>query len=343
MIVNDKEEAHQFMSFNVKVLKMLNLWLDDGNLDELKWRSWKTYSIYIFLLPSLIPLFLEVIFVFTEPEADIVIIFQVILAAVCVAGSMYMTVCFLSNRKTIKVIINSIGNFQKFTKISNTTNNNLIESDKKISFFSKAFMIYTILGMLIYVTAPTLNLSKCEKNKPFYMKNLGIPCGVIVRFRLPFRYDSWPVFHFYVIHQFLTAGMASLVIVNSTVLISGLLRHAVIQLKQLKEDVLNISENDKFIMKDKLKFCVKYHHEIINFIDDINRAFGSQLVVYVTLTSLVISVLGFEILMEQDLFESMRYSMHLSGWFILLYTICLNGQVLKSQLQLITLIGTNAL
>ncbi|XP_022904516.1 odorant receptor 85c-like [Onthophagus taurus] len=319
------ESKYQFMGFTVKVLKMLNIWLNDGEIDELKWRSWKTYSIYIFLIPSVLPLFIELIFIFTEPEADIVIIFQVVLAGVCVAGSMYMTLCFLSNRKGIKEIIKSIELFTKYSDLD------IIAIDLKISFYSKIFIFYTITGILIYVIAPTLHVETCEATKPRYMKEAGIPCGVIVRIRLPYRYDKSPMFEIYVIHQFLTAAMSSLVIVNSTILICGLLRHVELQFKKLFSYIMLISTVKTSKLSETVKFCVEYHHEIIKFVENINLSFGSQLVVHVTLTSLVISILGFEILMEDDLFESVRYGMHLSGWLLLLFTICHFGQNLMDE------------
>lgn len=52
---------------------------------------------------------------------------------------------------------------------------------------------------------------------------------------------------------------------------------------------------------------------------------------HITLTSFVISVLGFEILMVNNLTDSIRFSLHLLGWFVLLFLVCFYGQKLIDE------------
>lgn len=71
---------------------------------------------------------------------------------------------------------------------------------------------------------------------------------------------------------------------------------------------------------------------VCSFVDQINEAFGSQLVMHFTLISLVISVLGFEILIVTHK-ESVMYILHLIGWFVILYNVCHYGQILINEVR----------
>lgn len=55
------------------------------------------------------------------------------------------------------------------------------------------------------------------------------------------------------------------------------------------------------------------------------------MLMHVTLTSVVISVLGFEILVVNNVTDSIRFTLHLLGWFVLLFLICFYGQRLIDQ------------
>ena len=58
------EDGYQYLSFNIKVLKWLNIW-DDGASDKPKWKQWKSYSVLVATLPTAIPIATECIFTFT--------------------------------------------------------------------------------------------------------------------------------------------------------------------------------------------------------------------------------------------------------------------------------------
>lgn len=77
----------------------------------------------------------------------------------------------------------------------------------------------------------------------------------------------------------------------------------------------------------KFKFPSRYMKKV-------NKGFGSLVILHFTLTSFVISVLLFEILMVGNLTDSLRFAMHLLGWFVLLFLICYYGQLLIDEVNI---------
>lgn len=63
------------------------------------------------------------------------------------------------------------------------------------------------------------------------------------------------------------------------------------------------------------------------------RAFSTMLLFYITLTSVVLSVLCFEILMVDAFADSVRFTLHLLGWLIILLSICYNAQLVLDQVR----------
>lgn len=55
------------------------------------------------------------------------------------------------------------------------------------------------------------------------------------------------------------------------------------------------------------------------------------MMLHLTLTSLVISALGFEIIIVHNFSDSLRFTLHLVGWLVLLLLICYYGQVLIDE------------
>lgn len=60
-------------------------------------------------------------------------------------------------------------------------------------------------------------------------------------------------------------------------------------------------------------------------------AFSAMMVVHITVTSFEISILCFEIIMVDSIMDSMRFAMHLFGWLVLLFLVCLFGQGLIDE------------
>ncbi|KAJ3620078.1 hypothetical protein MTP99_004071 [Tenebrio molitor] len=65
--------------------------------------------------------------------------------------------------------------------------------------------------------------------------------------------------------------------------------------------------------------------------DKTNEAFSTMMILHLTLTSLVISALGFEIFIVDNFNDSLRFVLHLLGWLVLLLLICFYGQILIDE------------
>lgn len=194
---------------------------------------------------------------FLDPTIDIVLIIQQVLATSCVNACLYLAVCFYLNRAVIKNLVDSIADFSKYSNI------NLKLVDEKAIFSSKIFFFYNILGVSVYCLFPLFMKESCLKNSPRYLEKYGVPCGVILPLRMPWRYDSDPLFQITAVMQMLTAGLSSIFIVNLTMLVCGLLEHAVHQLGEVRKCVLQISESSPDRMEEAVKFAVKYHCRVI--------------------------------------------------------------------------------
>ncbi|KAI4454802.1 odorant receptor [Holotrichia oblita] len=309
--------SYQFMSFNVTILKLMGLWYEDHRGENDKLRYLKIFIVFLSLSPTLLPLFYEFIAVL------IVYRIQVILAEVCVLGAIYMLICFVRNRSEIKNLVDSIENFNAYSDLD------LKSIDRKATFFSKIIMAYSLSGMVIYTLSPLLSKSTCETTKSQYRIDHGVPCGIIVPIRIPPNSTNT----LWIIDEVINGIVVVLVVVNMTMMVCGLLEHAIHQLKQVRSCILAISQADADEIEDITGFAVEFHIKVIDFIEKLNQYFGSQLVMHFTLTSVVISLLGFEILMVDDNKESVMYALHLIGWLIMLYTICFYGQLLIDEVS----------
>jgi hypothetical protein len=61
--------------------------------------------------------------------------------------------------------------------------------------------------------------------------------------------------------------------------------------------------------------------------------FNKMMLLHVSWTGFVISVLGFEIIMTDDVTEALRFGMHLAGWLGMLYVVCHYGQTLMDEVK----------
>lgn len=56
-----------------------------------------------------------------------------------------------------------------------------------------------------------------------------------------------------------------------------------------------------------------------------------EMLLHVTLTSLILSTLGFIIIFSKNAVDSFRYAVHLSAWLSLLFVLCIYGQQLIDE------------
>lgn len=81
------------------------------------------------------------------------------------------------------------------------------------------------------------------------------------------------------------------------------------------------------------------HNQICFRISEkVNNAFSIMMLVHITWTSFIISVLGFEIIMEPNYWVSLRFIMHLGGWLGMLFLVCFYGQILINKVSFILLL-----
>ncbi|XP_068901819.1 odorant receptor 43a-like [Tenebrio molitor] len=316
---------HIFLSFTVSVLRISNLWPNKDHHVYTKWRLFKDTSLILSLMPCALPILADFVLQLHGDVHNLTSLTENIIALTCIIGMIYMTICFIQKRRLIKKLVAQLDHFTAFSDSSS-----LVETDRKANLYAKVFLFYGIAGNIVYMTMPYLNIDKCRYQREQNMVDLDIPCGLVTRCWFPFKFDYTPVFEIVFVHQFYTCTMVSVVILNLTMLLCGFLMHITNQLKHLRRFIVELKFPEEKLL-EKLHFCVKYHTAIITYSENTNEAFSRMMMLHLTLTSLVISALCFEILIVDNFFDSLRFSLHLLGWLILLLLICYYGQTLIDE------------
>ncbi|XP_060523853.1 odorant receptor 4-like isoform X2 [Cylas formicarius] len=262
----------------------------------------------------------------TESVTSIV---ENVIALICIIGMIYMVVCFARNRKNIHLLLVKINSFKKYGSFGE-----VLEVDEKANLFSKLFIFYGILGNFVYMLMPQLSIQKCQAKRNMQMINDDVPCGLVVRSRFPFKFDYSPMFEIVFVHPIYTCTVVTIVVLVLTMLLCGFLMHVIHQLGHLKKYIAALKdEHPQEKIYAKLAKCIKYHIQIIEYSQELANSFSSMLLFYITLTSIVLSVLCFEIIMVEAFEDSVRFALHLVGWLIILLSVCYYGQQLIDRSQ----------
>lgn len=169
----------------------------------------------------------------------------------------YMALCFIHNRESIKTLVSELHDFEKYG-----TKQQMIETEKRASLYSKIFIIYGVLGNLFYLAVPYIDLDSCIKKKLSVKYSRDIPCGLITRFRVPFKYDEPQLFYPAIAIQLFACLMTTIIVLAITMFLIALLMQIITQLKQLRymlSTLCNNSKDDVNAIKRKLKKCIEYH------------------------------------------------------------------------------------
>nr|XP_022909564.1 odorant receptor 85b-like [Onthophagus taurus] len=291
----------------------------------LKWKQWHSYYIFITLIPVFLPVFAESIDGLSDSDMTMAEEAQVLLANICIFGMFQLGVCFLRNAEKIKRLVDNLDQFKKYSNL------NMLKIDGDAILYSKFFFAYSILGTLIYTFMPFIFVKYCETNKPIRMQKYNIPCGMILPYRLPFPFDKSPIFEIVAIYTAYLASVTTIVIVTITTLVCSIISHVIGHLRELRRHILSIQPGNVPNIKIKVEKIIQYHTAIIEYVNEVNDAFGTQLIAHRTLTSFVISILGFVLITVDNFGEWLRFSMHLFGWLVLIYLVCHYGQTLIDE------------
>ncbi|XP_068912467.1 odorant receptor 4-like [Tenebrio molitor] len=160
----------------------------------------------------------------------------------------------------------------------------------------------------------------------------GIPCGLVVRFLMPFRFDYSPLAELVALYEITICILVTTVIIVITMLICGVLMHTTAQLGHLKGMILEMSSvTDRDVLEGRMRLCVKYHTAIVDYATRADQAFNQMMLLHITWTSFIISILGFEITTTPDYLEAFRFVLHLSGWLGMLFIVCYYGQAIMDE------------
>uniref|UniRef100_A0A6P7GZ74 Uncharacterized protein LOC114344804 n=1 Tax=Diabrotica virgifera virgifera TaxID=50390 RepID=A0A6P7GZ74_DIAVI len=88
------------------------------------------------------------------------------------------------------------------------------------------------------------------------------------------------------------------------------------------------------IRESRVRMCTEYHIAIIRYTKEVFGHFDLLLIVHVSLTSLIMGVLCFQMVFEENASDKLRYFLHLAGWVAVLFLTCYYGQLILTQEEL---------
>ncbi|KAJ8941949.1 hypothetical protein NQ318_013285 [Aromia moschata] len=313
---------HSYLAFTINIFNILNMWPDERR----SCKTLKEYYILVIITLSTFAIVADFVLQLYDDDYSFPSLVESIIGASALCSVIYISICFLVKRREIKRLTDDIGIFEEYLPPSK-----IREAEETAKFYTKLFVLYGIVGNVLYSCLPLLSYGECQKNRSSHMIKYGIPCGPITRYVLPFRHDEFPLAQMVIVEEVFVSTLGTTIVMTLTMLVCGILTHASANLKHLKMLLLDTSHVDGEKITRHTNFCVKYHTAIIDFADRTNDAFSAMMLVHITWTSFIISVLGAEIIMETNYFNALRYTMHLGGWLGMLFLVCFYGQILMDH------------
>lgn len=236
---------------NIKLMRFLNLWPDENKKDSKIGRLLKDISTLFSVFWGLFFISSDFVIQIIKGYDDILDLTENLIAMAPVAGSIYVGICFILNREKVMLLIKDLVVFEEFGAGSK-----MLETERKAAFFTKAFIFYAIIGNVIYMAMPYLNISSCRERRLNSKYSQHIPCELMTRWRLPFRYEDKWYLHVFVCTQLILCLLVSFVILAITMFVVSLLMQLITQLQQLQE----------YLKKDHpVRDCIRYHIAIIEY------------------------------------------------------------------------------
>ncbi|KAL1516578.1 hypothetical protein ABEB36_000476 [Hypothenemus hampei] len=223
----------------------------------------------------------------------------------------------LKNKGVIEKIIKDINIFQKYCP------SNIIQGvDTKFTRLTKFLLIYIILGIFTNAVWKLISIDSCKAERGAKLLKHD-PCGLPSRTYFIFDVSKPEIFWFLFVLGNLCVLHICLVFVMASSLFLGLLAHISTQLTYCahKFETFNYQQEWTTLNKDFLIY-VNYHRAILTYAKDVFRIFRSTIDVYITITSVSIAIIGYQIVTSKDLDKRFVFTMLLCGWQIIFFLIC---------------------
>nr|UTN00905.1 odorant receptor [Semanotus bifasciatus] len=316
------DRDHIYLSFTIKIFNILNMWPNEDR----KCKFVKEFYTLVFITLSMLAALADFVVQFYDDDFSFTNLVESIIGASALCSVIYILICFMIKRREIERLTKHIKVFEDYLPTSK-----IKTAEETAKFYTKIFILYGMVGNIMYACLPLLSYADCNKNKSKHMIKYGIPCGVLARYVLPFKHDVYPLAQIIMVQQLVATLLGTIIVLTVTMLVCGILTHASANLDHLKIMILETSHIADSTITAHVNLCVKYHTAIIAFADQSNGAFSIMMLVHITWTSFIISVLGFEIVMDTNYFNSFRFTMHLGGWLGMLFLVCFYGQILMDK------------
>ncbi|XP_028146887.1 odorant receptor 4-like [Diabrotica virgifera virgifera] len=258
------------------------------------------------------------------------VVFEGIIALADFVGYGFTYVNFKLNAEKIKSCTEKMSSvFQKFCG-----EHVLMEAEQEVKLVTKALLFYTCGGVVINSVLPMLEFKSCQETRVSDYYRIHDPCGMPVRTWYPFDSTQTGQYYFLVIlHAYTCLAIASTVLCITMTLV-GLMIHIIAQLRYLQYCILHAFDfdiDDPCLLRRKLHFCIQYHVTVINYATEVFGNFSLMLIVHVSLTSLVMGSLCFQIVYAENASDKLRFMLHLGGWVTMLFITCYYSQQIINE------------
>ncbi|CAG9855415.1 unnamed protein product [Phyllotreta striolata] len=243
------------------------------------------------------------------------------LAMCCSYGGMYLTIIiFQVKHKDWLRFIDKVVDHSEFG-IPPTFD----EAQRNSNIVTAMMFLYAAIGVTFYALVPLFGIEECRRmNQEKHLKEScsGLPVW------LPFETTNNKqlfILTFYELASSMSicvpaSSVAFMAYNSSKILISKIDQFKALLLEALKE-------KDGRVLRDKLRYCVKYHNHILSLGDELKRLVRVTVGSYGIMAALSIGGIGNQIIQEQ----SARSIVHFFGFAVAAFTICHAGQIIATE------------
>ncbi|KAJ3620079.1 hypothetical protein MTP99_004072 [Tenebrio molitor] len=156
-------------------------------------------------------------------------------------GCIYMEYCFLEKIRDVNVLIEQLGEFEKFCP-----KEEIVATDETVEYYSKAIIIYWFFGNVMNCIALLVERSQCKLQRKSDLYRERDPCGLMARCFYPFDV-SRKLFPLAYSIQVYTCGIITYYVVVLSMTLVGLMMHVLTQLRYCRKLIRRL---DKVIKEE---------------------------------------------------------------------------------------------
>ncbi|XP_044271028.1 odorant receptor 49b-like [Tribolium madens] len=236
---------------------------------------------------------------------------------IAIYGTYYMVLAYVRNQKKAARILRDLSNFEKFGVPPGFE-----EEERRLKNYIIVVFIHAFITITFYNFYKLSQKNACERFNEEH--DLHENCGLLSPVWIPFKVDHFPQFQLVFLYLFTCCHllMKLPLIVSYNAL--EMVHHIILRINHLKIMLTTcFDEPDYHICRRKLRQCILYHIEILEFATRVDDCFSNCMFAHLTLTGAICACLEKQIVSGISTFGAI---LHFIGWILALFIGCLGGQ-----------------